>query len=538
MRTSLEQSVLQAIQRAGMLAPGHRVGVAVSGGADSVALLRLLARLRDDLGITLAVVHFNHSLRAAESDADAEFVASLAQSHALEFVLAREDVGAEARRQGRNLEDAARQLRYAFFHRVVAEGRATHIAVAHTADDQAETVLAHVIRGTGLTGLGGIHPVVGAVVRPLLATRREQLREYLRELDQPWREDSTNRDTSRTRARIREQLLPLLARDFSPAVAEHLNQLARFAREEESFWKALVEDRFQALVSPAQTHNSLTLTIPVNALLHPLELPSPRRQYSRTDKCNDSQPLRVLTERLIRRLYEGVRGNRRELSAHHVEQVLHIAGGSQSGRRAELPGGIIVERNFQDLTFTLTPAPAAASVPASASAPASPSRRASVPGPQHPPESVARSNGTSAARNAYEYVVDLPLANATTVSIPLLGKCFRLKLIDWPIAESDTKGDADAIDADLLRPPLILRNWRPGDAYRPHGRRQEQKVRAMFVARRVRRDDRTKWPVLESAGRVIWASGMPPAHDYRARGCTRLGVLIEERSIENSSAVE
>ncbi|MGA8406390.1 MAG: tRNA lysidine(34) synthetase TilS [Candidatus Acidiferrales bacterium] len=536
MRTSLEQSVLQAIQRAGMLAPGHRVGVAVSGGADSVALLRLLARLRDDLGISLAVVHFNHSLRAAESDADAEFVAKLAQTHELEFVLAREDVGAEARRQGRNLEDAARQLRYAFFHRVVAEGRATHIAVAHTADDQAETVLAHVIRGTGLTGLGGIHPVVGAVMRPLLATRREQLREYLRAIGQPWREDSTNRDTSRTRARIREQLLPLLACDFSPAVVEHLNQLARFAREEETFWEALVEDRFQALVSPAQAGDALT--IPVNALLHPLQLHSARRQYSRPDKCNDSQPLRVLTERLIRRLYEGVRGNRRELSAHHVEQVLHIASGSQSGRRAELPGGIIVQRDFQDLTFTLTPAPAAASVPASASAPASPSQRASVPGPQHPPEGVARSNGTTDARNAYEYVVHLPLANATTVSIPLLGKCFRLKLIDWPITESDTKGDADAIDADLLRPPLILRNWRPGDAYRPHGRRQEQKLRTMFVARRVRRDDRSSWPVLESAGRVIWASGMPPAHDYRARGCTRLGVLIEEQPLESSSAVE
>ncbi len=204
-----------------MLEPGDRLGVAVSGGADSVALLRLLERLRDDLGITLVVAHFNHSLRAAESEGDAEFVEQLARTRGLEIITDREDVAAEAQRQGRNLEDMARQLRYAFFEGVVAEGRATHIAVAHTADDQAETVLAHLIRGTGLTGLAGIYPVAGAVVRPLLGTRREELRKYLRAVGQQWREDSTNRDTRRMRARIREQLLPLLERDFSPAIAGH-----------------------------------------------------------------------------------------------------------------------------------------------------------------------------------------------------------------------------------------------------------------------------------------------------------------------------
>jgi tRNA(Ile)-lysidine synthase len=525
MRTPLEQSVLQAIQRCALLAPGDRVGVAVSGGADSVALLRLLARLRDDLGITLALVHFNHSLRGAESDGDAEFVARLAQTHGLEFLTTREDVGVEAARQRRNLEDMARQLRYAFFDRIVADRRATRIAVAHTADDQAETVLAHVIRGTGLTGLGGIHPVAGSVVRPLLATRREQLREYLRAIDQPWREDSTNRDTTRTRARIREQLLPLLARDFSPAVADHLNQLARLAREEESFWEALVEDSFQALV---RKEASNALSIPVDALLHPLKLCSTRTQNAHSAKYNDSQPLRVLTERLIRRLYAYVRGNRRELSAHHVEQVIHVARGAKTGHRAELPGGIIVQRNFEDLTFALAPALTPAAVVAHDAA------SALTPGPQPKPANVAPSNGTAEAANAYEYVVHLPLAAATTVSIPELGKCFRLKLIDWPIAESDTKGDA--IDADLLRPPLILRNWRPGDAYRPHGRRQEQKLRRMFVAGRVCRGDRNIWPVLESAGRVVWARGMPPADDYRAGGSTRLGVVIEEQSLENTSA--
>src|SRR5580704_16741820 len=143
MRTPLEQQVLENIGRLEMVSPGDRVGVAVSGGADSVALLRICEALRYELGITLRVVHFDHSLRGAESQADAEFVAKVARGSGLEFVSAREDVAAEAERRGWNLEDAARRMRYAFFARVVEEGRATRIAVAHTANDQAETLLAH-----------------------------------------------------------------------------------------------------------------------------------------------------------------------------------------------------------------------------------------------------------------------------------------------------------------------------------------------------------------------------------------------------------
>ena len=128
------------------------------------------------------------------------------------------------------------------------------------------------------------------------------------------------------------------------------------------------------------------------------------------------------------------------------------------------------------------------------------------------------------------YVVSLPLRGTATVSIAELGKCFRLKVIDWPVTESDTKRDANALDADLLRSPLILRNWRPGDAYRPHGRRHERKLKSMFLAGRVPSGERAAWPVLESDGQVIWAQGMPAAEDFRARENTRMGFVIEEEA--------
>src|SRR5271166_5457240 len=148
MRTALEQRVLESIRDSRMFAAGARVGVAVSGGADSVSLLRLLEQLRGELGITLLVVHFDHLLRGAESDGDANFVAELARARGLDFITAREDVSAAAAKEGWNIEDAARRLRYAFFDRVLSEKQASCIAIAHTADDQAETVLGRIMRGT------------------------------------------------------------------------------------------------------------------------------------------------------------------------------------------------------------------------------------------------------------------------------------------------------------------------------------------------------------------------------------------------------
>ncbi|HXN72281.1 MAG TPA: tRNA lysidine(34) synthetase TilS [Candidatus Acidoferrales bacterium] len=495
MRTPLEQAVLNNIRNARMIVPGDRIGVAVSGGADSVALLRILEDLQSDLGIILSVVHVDHMLRGEVSTSDAQFVADLAHDSGLEIVATREDVAAEAARHGWNLEDAARRLRYAFFERVCAEGQTTRIAVAHTAQDQAETVLAHLIRGTGPAGLAGIYPTAGFVIRPLLRTDRQDLRDYLRAKNQAWREDATNRDTRRLRARIREQLLPVLERDFTTAIVAHLGELARLSGEQEAFWSAIVEDRYHNFARVAGD----AVTIQVRDLLMPFEI-SATHTPAPSVISSETAPLRALTERLIRRLYEGVRGDRKDLLAQHVEQVIHLATESASGSRLELPGNIIVERVFGKLTFSLL-------------------------------DSSCRSltaYETDARANTYQYAVSLPNTGAAVVSIPELGSCFRLKVIDWTLQPSDTKSDGEALDASLLRGSLILRNWRPGDAYRPFGRHQARKLKQMFLADRIPLRDRARWPVLECGGQVVWTRGMAPADDFCARPRTQVGVLIEE----------
>jgi tRNA(Ile)-lysidine synthetase-like protein len=292
-----------------MIAPGDRVAAAVSGGADSVALLRILEKARGELGITLTVVHFDHRLRGEESDRDAQFVAELARSHGLEFFPDSANVAGEAERNGWNLEDAARRLRYGFFQRVIEGGHATRVAVAHTADDQAETVLAHVIRGTGPTGIGGIYPIVGRIVRPLLGIRRNELREYLIALKQPWREDATNYDQKRLRSRIRGQLLPGIERDFSPRIVEHLCELAQLSREEGVFWDALVEDRFRALASAKRAGDEAEeQVVSARDLLHPVGQSAGVARDGNGADSRSMEPWRALTERLIRRLYQDVRG--------------------------------------------------------------------------------------------------------------------------------------------------------------------------------------------------------------------------------------
>jgi tRNA(Ile)-lysidine synthase len=479
-----------------MLSAGDRVGVAVSGGADSVALLRLLDGFRKRLGITLLVVHFDHRLRGVESDADAEFVAELARGLSLDFVVDREDVAASAARHKWNIEDAARRLRYAFFDRVVKEEKATRVAVAHTADDQAETVLAHLLRGTGPAGLAGIYPVARNIVRPLLWCRRESLRKYLRELKQDWREDRTNQDARRMRARIREQLLPLLERDFSPEVAVRLGRFARLSREEEQFWGALVEGRFRALVRLKDG----AFAISARDLLLPLEVSSGAVEESAHGVDKPSAPLRALTERLIRRLYQRVSGSRQGPTAERVEQVIRLAAESTSGRLVELPGRVYVERRFDDLIFSHENA-----------------------GAEH--------QETGGEPGAYQYPVTLPKHGATTVSVPELKRCFHLKVIDWPRAERDTNLECVVLDADLLRPPLILRNWRPGDSYRPRGGRQARNLKRMFVAKRIPIRERAGWPVLESGGQIVWVRGMPVADECCASAGTSAGVVIEERGL-------
>jgi tRNA(Ile)-lysidine synthase len=232
-----------------------RVVVAVSGGADSVGLLRTLVDCAAEIGLVLAVAHVHHGIRGAEADEDARFVALLASGLGLEFYLHRVDTPGVTREKKQTLEEAARGLRYAWFRTLMAEGKADAVATAHTLDDQAETVLHRLLRGAWTEGLGGIHPVVtcerGVILRPFLRARRGEIRAWLEAIGQPWREDASNADRTHTRNRIRHELLPRLG-DFNPRIAEQLAHMATIARDEESWWEAELGKLLPSLVLPGR----------------------------------------------------------------------------------------------------------------------------------------------------------------------------------------------------------------------------------------------------------------------------------------------
>jgi tRNA(Ile)-lysidine synthase len=241
------------------LHPGDRVAVAISGGADSTALLLLVHAAnslpRNALGVGLSAVHVNHALRGDESDGDQAFVEDLCARLGIPLHLQRVDTAARAGAQKETIEEAARNLRHAFFLQLISEGKANAILTAHTLDDQAETVLMKLLRGAWLEGLSGIAPMLevpgGKILRPLLRTRRAGLRAYLTERGQPWREDSSNTDDAFTRNRLRASLLPAL-RAENPAVDDTLANLAELAREEEARWQTELNRILPQLILPGK----------------------------------------------------------------------------------------------------------------------------------------------------------------------------------------------------------------------------------------------------------------------------------------------
>lgn len=319
---------LATIVRHQMFGPGARLGVAVSGGADSVCLLHLLTELGRTWNLSLHVLHANHKLRAAESDLDAAFVAELAAGLRLPARIL------EAPPAPGNLEQAARDARRGLLFEARTALSLDAIAQGHTRSDQAETVLFRFLRGSGSAGLAGIRPKTpDGLVRPLIEIPREDVRGWLRAQGLPWREDSTNAGAAFARNRIRHGLLPQLERQWNPALESTLAHAAECARDEEDYWTSILDRaagqhlRFE--------DRAVVLSATALAALPP-----------------------ALARRLVRRAIQHARGALRRIDFTHVESVLALARRPGGYGRVALPG-LAAARSFDWLRIA-PPAPSAA----------------------------------------------------------------------------------------------------------------------------------------------------------------------------------
>ena len=319
-------AVLASLREHEMLQGADRVVCALSGGADSVCLADVMLSLAPELDVRVECAHFNHRLRGEESQRDEDFVRAWCEERTVPCHFASGDAAAYGRDNDMSVEEAARTLRYAFLESLGDSG--TRIATAHQADDQAETVLMNLIRGSGLKGLGGIPPVRGRVIRPLLTVTRQEVLIYLHEHQLRFVEDSSNADVSFRRNKLRHEVLPLL-RELNPAFSQACGRTARLLREDEALLSSMAEG------AVTQEGGDSLLSVP-----ELLSMPGP------------------LAARALRQAL-GAFGVRPE--EKHVAALLSLAAAENPSARLDLPGGLTARRQYDRLL--IGPMPEAAELP-------------------------------------------------------------------------------------------------------------------------------------------------------------------------------
>jgi tRNA(Ile)-lysidine synthase len=321
---ALLQQVQQTIQDYEMVERGHTLLVAVSGGPDSMVLLHTLWSLRETLAVTLFVAHLNHQMRPNATE-DARFVETTARELGLGCLCKTIDVPLYQRQHKLSAEDAARQVRYAFLRATAAEVGADRIALGHTADDQAETVLLHLLRGSGLRGLCGMPPVRMPIIRPLIRVLRRDILAFLRGHRLAFREDPTNTHRQYTRNRIRLDLLPVLQQCYNPRIVPALCTTAELLADDEAALQALARQCFLAARLPA-VDGLLSLAI---------------------DELTPRPP--TLQRRVLREALTAVMGSLQGVTHTHIAAVLALLRTTAGNKWVQLPRGVVVERRYNVL---------------------------------------------------------------------------------------------------------------------------------------------------------------------------------------------
>lgn len=323
--TNMMQHFLDLDREYDMFPSGCAVLCAVSGGADSMCLLHLLVGLGAERGFTVTAAHLNHRHREEESNRDEDFVKAWCGENGVPCVTAALDVPALLAERGGCFEDVARDVRYNFLHRTAAERGCELLATAHNADDNAETLLLHLVRGTGLRGLAGIAPRRDNLVRPLLTTTRAEILVYLETHGVPHIEDSTNALPVHTRNRIRGEVMPLL-RSLNPNLIEGMAATARWLRTDNDYLNA---QALRACGAARWAEDNLVIKASVVA-----ELPD------------------AVAPRAARRLVEMMGDGKVNLSASHITAIVDLARGDDPSAVAMLPGGLLVQRVYSELLLT------------------------------------------------------------------------------------------------------------------------------------------------------------------------------------------
>ncbi|MBU1170856.1 MAG: tRNA lysidine(34) synthetase TilS [Proteobacteria bacterium] len=468
-KPGLLSHVLHGIDNTRWLCSGDALLIAVSGGADSVALLHLFNQLRKPYHFSLAVCHLNHGLRGLESDRDCAFVENLAKAMDLVCHSGFRDVEAHRKKKRLSLEEAARQVRYDFLFETADAHGYSKILTAHHADDNAELLVMNLMRGSGPSGLGGMDTLAmdGRLIRPFLDCTRSDILDYLTQEGLTFREDSSNADRTFLRNRIRLELLPLIECHYQKGFSRVLSRTARIIRDDDAWMNSLIDTLFKGLVIQKNDKN-LTLALPELGELHV----SAQR-------------------RIIRKSIALIKGDLRRIGLIHVESAVRLIRSEKSRCSLDLPDRIRVQREGDTLVFCRE------------------ARSLRHCPPFEVPPTVSD----------FDYSVEKPSDQPLLVHIPEANLSFTFSESHSPAPRDlgHTGPDTAFLDMDKLSFPLSLRNHRPGDRFMPLGMPGHRKVSRFFNSMKVPPENRKHCPVLISGEHIVWVCG------HRIDGAYRLG---------------
>ncbi len=449
---TLEQRVLKYIQANRLVLPGQKVLLAVSGGADSVCLLHALCGLQAELEIALHIAHLNHQLRGEESEADADYVADLARKLKIPATIEKRDVTGYQAEHRLSLEEAAREVRYSFLAQTAQTVGAERVATGHTLNDQVETILLHIIRGTGTRGLRGLQACQAlqfsgnrlTVVRPLLEIRREETEEYCSRLHLKPRQDTSNLSLSLTRNRVRRELLPRLL-SYNPGIFESLLRLGRISHDELDFLEKESEKAWKKIVR--KQGNSFIFE---------------KREF---------KPLApALQRQLLRRAIEGLLGTLKDVETRHVEGILGALK-KPAGRRIALPEGLVFSIEYERYLLGF-----------------------------HPGELIPLPELEGAFDISIPGITRIPGWDIEASVIP------REKMNELTGTEQPGIYSA-CFDSDRVGGEVKVRARERGDRFQPQGMAEEKKVGEFMLDARIPRLWRKRIPIVYTPQQIIWLAG-------------------------------
>lgn len=451
-----------------MIEKGDVVVTGVSGGADSVCLLFMLHKMQQRLGFQVVACHVNHGLRGKDADADETYVKELCSTLHVPLEVFHENVELISRNRKQSTEEAGREVRAEDFEKVCMQYKGSKIAAAHHQDDNAETLLLNVARGTGLRGLCGIRPVRGKWIRPLLCLNREEIESWLREKGIEWCSDVTNEEDDYTRNRVRHHILPAMEQQINQKTVMHLNELSRQARE---IWEYLDEKTEAAWKRCVKEKNS--------------DFVLSKAEYDRL-------PAAVQTLLLRRCICEAAE-TERDIGTIHVEMVRALFE-KQTGRMANVPGGVSVHRVYEGLCFRKQRADGAGLGKQETWDPV----WLSVPGETY-----------------------LPATNQTVVC--------TLHEAEERIhgKEIPQKSYTKCFDYDIIKYGLCARTRRSGDYLTTGEKNGRQKLKSYFVNEKVPREERADRLLIADGSHIVWIPGMRMSSEYRLRDGTKKILMIK-----------